>query len=252
MKSYLSCRFCAGDDADGSSDEAAGLGFPPVEACGQGASAALGGGGSSSRLQGLLALPRIPTKRPRKKYQDPIIDYSKSLLLTSEDYLNAMQEKAEKREAVRREAEQRRTEMQRRRFERQAEKERRDAERAQRRADKEAMAAFRKKWTPQAISAAGEQLQHLLKNPPPLTSTDYRAPFCGVLPPICKRNMALRLEKQRAKKGRSYDANAVNSVCVPPPWVHQCDTRFQVEGEVSIAERFNLEPAHCGSRRRAT
>ena len=41
----------------------------------------------------LLQLPQIPEPRRRKRRVDLLVDYTKSLLLTSEDYVNAMQMK---------------------------------------------------------------------------------------------------------------------------------------------------------------
>ena len=56
---------------------------------------------------------------------------------------------------------------------------------------KEAQAAFKAKWTKKAIKEARKRWQQLVKNPPSRICFNYQAPFCDVLPPQCKRNMAL-------------------------------------------------------------
>ena len=59
-------------------------------------------------ISSLLELPELVVKVPARRGGDPLIDYSHSLLLTSEEYIVAMQEKADRRDAARREAERRR------------------------------------------------------------------------------------------------------------------------------------------------
>lgn len=91
------------------------------------------------------------------------------------------------------------------------EKLQKEAEKAQREVDAAAREAFKQKWSADAIRQAGEHLQWLVKNAPPPLPSAYRAPFCGVLPQICKENIARRLAKCRLTK---YGIG--NADCIPP------------------------------------
>ena len=112
----------------------------------------------------------------------------------------------------------------------------------QQEADKLARKAFRARWSKEAIRSAGQRLQELIKNPPPRTPTDYIAPFLGILPPICKQNMALRLAKRRARKFGSGDPREVADA-TPPSWVHRPDPQFQSEGDTTPEHRAPV-PGH--------
>lgn len=175
-------------------------------------------------ISSLLELPEIPVRVPVRRGGEPLIDYSQSLLLTSEEYIVAMQKKADRREAARIEAEQRRHEAERRKVEKQAEKKRKEVEKLQHEAEKQARKEFRARWSTEAIRSAGTRLQELVKNPPPRTPTDYVAPFLGNLPAICKTNMALRLAKRRAKRAGNEPGDVADAVA--PPWVYRPDPRF--------------------------
>ena len=75
-----------------------------------------------------------------------------------------------------------------------------NVERAEREAQKESSVAFKARWSKEAIRQAGERMQELVKNPSPPAPGDYIAPYLGILPPIYKNNMALRLAKRRPRK----------------------------------------------------
>ena len=102
---------------------------------------------------------------------------------------------------------------------------RKDVERAEREAQKELRLAFKVRWTKEAIWQTGECMQQLMKNPPPPAPGDYIASYLGILPPICKNNMALRLAKRRAQKFNTGDPhNLPNGT--PPAWMHRLDPRY--------------------------
>ena len=68
-------------------------------------------------------------------------------------------------------------------------------------------------------------MQELVKNPPHRALGDYIAPYLGILMPIYKNNMALRLAKRKARKFNTGDLhNLPNSI--PPTWVHRPDLRY--------------------------
>ena len=183
----------------------------------------------AAAIENFLQLPEVPVQpRRRRSLEEPLVDYSKSILLTSETYMEAMELKAERKEKARKEAELRKAESERKKEARALEKQRKEVEKIQRVNDARAKEAFAQNWTTKAIREAGERLQWLVKNAPPLPPGCEEGRFYGVLPQVCKENMSRRLAKRRAKK------NGVGTVCeVPPPtapaWVHRCDPRFQVE-----------------------
>jgi hypothetical protein len=87
-------------------------------------------------ISSMLELPEIVVKVLARRGGDPLIDYSQSLLLTSEEYIAAMQEKADRRDAARREAERRRQLAEQRKVEKQAEKAGKELEKVQQEAKK--------------------------------------------------------------------------------------------------------------------
>ena len=92
-------------------------------------------------ISSLLELPEIVVRAPARRGGDPLIDYSRSLLLTSEEYIAAMQEKAERR----------RHEAQQCKVERQAKRARKELEKVQQEAEKLTRKAFRVRWSKEAI-----------------------------------------------------------------------------------------------------
>jgi hypothetical protein len=88
-------------------------------------------------------------------------------------------------------------------------------------------------------------LQWLLKNAlAPLPST-YQAPFCGVLPEICKVNMAWRLAKCKAKKfgiGSTEDVPAA----IPPTWIHRSDPRYTTK-QLNLVRDTHDAAAPCSA-----
>ena len=79
----------------------------------------------------------------RRYTLEPLVDYSHSLLLTSNDYVDAMQRKADRRDIVRREAEWHCREAQERRLLKEGEKARKETAKVQCKAEKVALAAFK-------------------------------------------------------------------------------------------------------------
>lgn len=155
-----------------------------------------------------------------------------------------MEAKAEKNEKAKKEYELRKLEAEKKKESRAAEKVQKEAEKAQREVDAAAREAFKQKWSPDAIKQAGEHLQWLLKNAGPPLPGAYRAPFCGVLPQICKENMARRLAKRRAAKYGIGRGDLVPA-STPPAWVHQCNPYFMVDGEGGLTENA---PSACRHR----
>jgi hypothetical protein len=117
--------------------------------------------------------------RRRKSREEPLVDYSKSIMLTSNEYLQCMEVKAERKKKARKEAELRKVEAEKRKDAKAFEKIQKQAGKAQRAKDAQAREAFKQKWTAGTIREAGEQLQWLVKNAPSPPPGAYIAPFCG-------------------------------------------------------------------------
>ena len=174
-----------------------------------------------TRFLDLLVLPTAT----RRRRHEALVDYSKSILLTSEQYIETMELKAKKKEDALIEAARRREEVCNRRAVQALEKERKKREKAQKAAEARAKENFHQQWTTEAIREAGKRLQYLMKNPGPLPPPGSRiAPFCGILPAICKKNMARRLAKRRCIKFGGNSSSIEPSI--PPLWVHLYDPRY--------------------------
>jgi hypothetical protein len=156
----------------------------------------------------------VPERR-RKCREELLIDYKKSIMLTSNDYLHSMEVKAARKEKARYEAEQRKVDAEKRKDLRAAEKLQKQAEKAQREKDVQAREVFKQKWSADGIREAGKKLRWLVKNmfsPPPSPPI---APFCGQLPQICKDNMAHRLARWRVTRIRTGNVSDILPATLP-------------------------------------
>ena len=177
-------------------------------------------------IASLLALPGVavaPSCKVRNS-QEPLVDYSRSLLLTSDDYIAAMEEKSRRREEARVQAEIHREQAQQRRQEKEEEKMQKNLDKAEQEAHKESRLAFKARWSKDAIRQTGESMQDLVKNPPPPAPGDYIVPYLGNLPPLCKNNMALRLAKRRAQKFKTGDPYDLPNGTPPPGFIVRIPT----------------------------
>jgi hypothetical protein len=110
-------------------------------------------------IHSFLQLPEVVVQgRPRRTREEPLVDYSKSIMLTSEQYLQNMELKAERMEKAKREAEARKLEAEKKKETKAAEKLQKEAKKAQREVDARSREAFKQKWSPEAIRQVGEQL----------------------------------------------------------------------------------------------
>jgi hypothetical protein len=84
---------------------------------------------SSQGIQRFLQLPKVPiAKRCHKNREEPLFDYSKSIILTSNGYLHNMEMKVARKEKAQKEAEVQKLEVKRRKDAWAAEKLQREAE----------------------------------------------------------------------------------------------------------------------------
>jgi hypothetical protein len=116
----------------------------------------------------------------RRARHDPIIDYSKSIIMTSEEYLRAMEEKAR----LRGEAEKDR-ELKRRKSELMKKKkiEEEEASKLQRQKKVVARKTFKERWSTAGCARAGDDLHRRIKSSAPPPPGSYVGKFLTLAPP---------------------------------------------------------------------
>jgi hypothetical protein len=78
-----------------------------------------------------LQLPEVTVVRHKKKtHEEPLVDYSKSIFLTSDEYLQSMEAKADRKKKAKKEARVRKLEAEKRKDARATERIQKEAERA--------------------------------------------------------------------------------------------------------------------------
>jgi hypothetical protein len=92
------------------------------------------------------------------------VDYTKSIIMTSEEYIQAMDVKVARLEALEPEKDQRRLEVERTWEKRAKERRRVELQKIEKRQDRAARKAFNEKWSPTAVAKAGEDLHRLIKS----------------------------------------------------------------------------------------
>jgi hypothetical protein len=158
------------------------------------------------------------------------VDYTKSIIMTRDDYIKAMEEKATRKEQVEKDKELKKKEAELTKEMRAEEKILKEVAKLQRLADVRARRAFSQKWSPKAIAEAGEALHQLIKLGAPAPPGAYTGRFVTFCPEICCRNQAIAKARLKAKReGRTPDP-ALNTT--PPPWIHQHDPRFLLESDM--------------------
>jgi hypothetical protein len=183
--------------------------------------------GLPSSLSHLLQLPKIVVTPTRRSKTKPLVDYTKSIIMTGDDYIKAMEEKSAQKESFVKEKELRKREAEFSKGKRAEEKIQKEAAKLQRLADADARRAFAKKWSAKAVARVGKELHQLIKSgaPPPLGA--YVDKFLTFCPEICRNNQAIVKERMRARREGRTPHPALTTI--PPPWVHQPNTSFLME-----------------------
>ena len=180
----------------------------------------------STSQQHFFQLLEVPSPAQRRRKQDPIIDYTKSIIMTSEDYLRAMEEKARLKEEAERARQMKKKEAEVTKLRRVEEKRSREAAKKKRQEEAAAKKAFNERWSAAAVAAAGDELHRRIKAMIPPLPGQYIGKFLTYCPPICRRNQEIAMARLRAKRqGRAFDP-AVQTT--PPPWVHRGDPGWVV------------------------
>jgi hypothetical protein len=172
------------------------------------------------RFRGLLQLPHIgpPPARSRREEDEPAVDFSKSVLLTSDAYITMMREKMNLKEAAAKEREERRQQAAKKKAEREASKAQQEAEKLQKAADAVALKAFKANWSTDAIRDAGQDLWDRLHaihaSILPLTAGPLR-PAPILIPKVCLDNQRYRKAMMWAKKSRPDLLNLIPCTSAP-------------------------------------
>ena len=175
-----------------------------------------------------LRLPQqdVPTHR---SILEPLVDYSQSQILTSNDHVSTLESIAQKKIEVARERERKKIEKEYNKSARELEKqkkieakEKRAQEREAKRmgnsvaailAQEEARKQFKAKWTITACEEAGQKLHDLIKLGGDIFN---KSPYLGRQPLVCKRNQQIAMAKVKAKQARKkmgHLCQLLNSHC---------------------------------------
>jgi hypothetical protein len=149
-----------------------------------------------------FALPQL-LAQPRQNRLEPLVDYTKSIIMTSEHYILAMEDKAARKEAVQQEKENRLLEAERTRQIKSTERMRVQLLKVERLQDRAVRKAFNDQWLAAAVARAGEELHRRIKSSTPPPPGAYTGKFVWFCPEICRRNQAIVMARRRAYKARS-------------------------------------------------
>lgn len=147
-----------------------------------------------------LSLPEHvrPAQRPRG--DQPLVDYSRSIFLTTEEYLDMMAVKTAKRNAVAEAREKKRGEVEVSKRRREAEKLQVAAHKIKRQEEREKKKVFDALWTPAACTATGERLHTIIKEAVPRHESLRELQVRARSTPVCRSNMRIAVERRRCKK----------------------------------------------------
>ena len=113
----------------------------------------------SSNLDVLLKLPELLLGQPRRSQKmQPLVDYSKSILLTSSHYIETMELKAQQKEEATHEAACRKEVATQKRLLHDVEQRRKEEDKLRKAEEARAREAFQQRWTKEAIRESSEHL----------------------------------------------------------------------------------------------
>ena len=159
-----------------------------------------------------LRLPQH-VQRPLRVGTNPLVDYSKSHILTSDQYCETMDFRAARKADAIEGAKKKKNDANITKERKMLEKSEKDAAKKTRIAEKEAKKVFDLQWTPSAIRDAWTRLQQLVRTsdiPSQLKSN------CGYIPPQCKANQAIAISRLKAKQARREGVNTITMPKFPP------------------------------------
>jgi hypothetical protein len=156
-----------------------------------------------------------------------LVDYTRSIIMTSVEYVQAMEAKAARKEALQHQKDQRREEAECTWGKRVDEKKQAEMLKVEKREERATRKAFNDRWSLAAVTKAGEELHRTIKSRAPPPPGSYTSKFVWFCPPICRCNQAVVIARRRARKAGEVPDPCLRTI--PPWWVHQDDARFAVE-----------------------
>jgi hypothetical protein len=190
---------------------------------------------SPNSLSHLLQLREVLVNPARNTRIEPLVDYTKSIIITRDDYIKAMEEKATCKESMEKEKEQRKIEAELSKGRRAQDKLQKEVAKLQRLVDAGARHAFAEKWFAKVVARAGEDLDQLIKSGAPPPPGAYIGRFVTFCPEICRKNQAIVKERMRVKReGRTPNSTLIT---IPPLWIHLHDTYFLIEVDRDYASQ---------------
>lgn len=166
----------------------------------------------------LLCLPEVTVSR-RQRRSEPHVDYSKSIILTSDTYISLMEEKCARKEAVEKARAEKKLQREANKKRRAEEKSKEQENKLERKLARARKKAFDQSWSPAAVAAYGQCLHDRIRSGEPLPPNSFRAPFLGFPPEVCRENQRLAMERRRAKR-RKEDVSNLPPLR-SPHWAHQ-------------------------------
>jgi hypothetical protein len=164
-------------------------------------------GGGQGGISGLLTLPTLLVCRSRPATAEPFVDFSKSILLTSDAYLSRMEHMSAQRTDAAKAKDVRKVAIE--ECKRKCEEDRlvqmqKKQEREQERSDRAREKAY---WAEIAHRGWGNDLQARMKSSIPPPPSAYRGVYVGSVPGWCisnqrRRSMLLDLRRGGASRGR--------------------------------------------------
>ena len=114
-------------------------------------------------MAALQELPTVGPSRPQRRSGEPLVDYSKSIILTKDDYIRMMEAKERQKEQAMAEIAKWNVEAERKKLERARLKVERYVQKAQHLRDAKALKAFKDKWSSTIVAKASQELHDRIK-----------------------------------------------------------------------------------------
>jgi hypothetical protein len=121
----------------------------------------------------------VPPRRTLSAAGEPLIDYSKLIILTADEYVAALDQKALRKEEAQKEREKKKEDLVQSKQRRDREKQEKEASKRLKAEMRQLKKSFDAQWTSAKCKEAGECLHHAIRTQAPITG--YQAPYCGVI-----------------------------------------------------------------------
>jgi hypothetical protein len=123
-------------------------------------------------------LPHVLVAPRKQNRAEPLVDYTKSIIMTGDDNIRAMEEKASQKEAAEKEKQSCRHEAELTKVKRTEEKAQLAVQKSKRQSDGATRTAFKQRWSTAAMAKAGNSLHQLIKSGVPPLPSSYIGQGC--------------------------------------------------------------------------